>query len=145
VLTEEEQKKLEDTIDSGGFDMNTLKLQLKQMKNLGGMMSMAKFMPGKYKELLEKGADHQDQLDMQLKVIDAMTEEERKNPKMLTKNAAKLRIRIAATAGCTVQDVNRLLELFEKYKEGQKKLHELKKSGKPIPNNMSEVIQFLRK
>lgn len=46
---------------------------------------------------------------LQLKIIEAMTEDERKDPTVLMRRAFKQKQRIVSDVKCTAQDVNRLV------------------------------------
>jgi signal recognition particle GTPase len=50
-----------------------------------------------------------EEIKKQISIIDAMSEEERKNPNLVIEKAAKTRQRIAQSANATVEDVNRLV------------------------------------
>ncbi len=122
-MSPEEQAKLNKSMSSGKFDMDDFKVQLRESAKLG-TIGMVKWLPGmkqyrqprllmrrRYKEVIEKAqsAVDKDQINMEIKLIEAMTEEERKDPDILTNKAFAAKTRIAKAAGGTVQDVNRLV------------------------------------
>ncbi|MDR3394892.1 MAG: signal recognition particle protein [Parasulfuritortus sp.] len=106
-----------------GFDLEDFKTQMQQMKKLGGLSSLVDKLPGAGKV----GADDIAQGEKQMKriegIIDSMTPKERQKPEILK---ASRKRRIAAGAGVTVQEVNRLLNQFE---QAQKMMKSLGKGG----------------
>jgi signal recognition particle subunit SRP54 len=106
-----------------GFDLEDFKAQMQQMKKLGGLSSLVDKLPGAGKV----GADDIAQGEKQMKriegIINSMTPKERQKPEILK---ASRKRRIAAGAGVTVQDVNRLLNQFE---QAQKMMKSLGKGG----------------
>ena len=57
----------------------------------------------------QSGQFNAEELKLQVKMIDAMTEEEKKNPELLR---FKEKNRLVAECGGSIQDVNRLVLLF---------------------------------
>lgn len=93
------------------FTLEDFQEQLKEMKKLGPLSSIVEMLPGARRVDLESS-------EKQLKHIEAimnsMTPEERRNPRIL--NASR-KMRIAKGSGTTVQDVNKLLKSYEEMKE----------------------------
>lgn len=107
-------------IKKNEFNLEDFRTQLKQMKKLGSMSSLLKFVPGAGKML--KGVDmNQAEGEMKKKeaIINSMTIKERKNPKLL--NGSR-RSRIAKGSGTSVADINRFMKEFEQMKKMMKKL-----------------------
>ncbi len=124
VLDEKEMEKAQKKFQKGKFDMEDLLSQIRNMKKMGGMGGMMKFIPG----ISKLGGGHLDKLDQaqdefkrQEALILSMTIKERQKPEIL--NSSRKR-RIAAGSGYNIQEVNRLLK---KYKQMQKMM---KKMGK---------------
>ena len=110
---------------SGEFTLDDFAKQLKQMKKMGPLGSIMEMLPGQYR-VVAKNVDHNEvekQLTTVEAIINSMTLQERRNPKIL--NASRRR-RIAAGSGKTVQDVNRLMKQFQ---DIQKLLKQLQKTG----------------
>ena len=110
---------------SGEFTLDDFAKQLKQMKKMGPLGSIMEMLPGQY-SAVAKNVDHNEvekQLTTVEAIINSMTLQERRNPKIL--NASRRR-RIAAGSGKTVQDVNRLMKQFQ---DIQKLLKQLQKTG----------------
>ena len=110
---------------SGEFTLEDFAKQLKQMKKMGPLGSIMEMLPGQY-STVARNVDHNEvekQLTTVEAIINSMTVQERRNPKIL--NASRRR-RIAAGSGKTVQDVNRLIK---QYQDIQKLLKQFQKTG----------------
>lgn len=100
---------------SGQFDMNDMLAQLKQIKKMSNFSGLLKMVPGMkdavgaMKEKIKDGS-----VDAQIKILEAMTVEERTNPEKVFANA---KARIAETAGCTVRDVEHMIKQYTKMKQ----------------------------
>jgi len=126
-----ESVKLEDAealakrMEQGKFDMNDLRMQLKQMQSMGGLGALAGMMPGMKKAkaaMAASGMDERVLLRMDA-IIGSMTVKERSNPALLN---AKRKIRVANGSGTQVQDVNKLLKMHQ---EMGKAMKQIKKMG----------------
>ena len=95
---------------SGQFDMNDMLAQLKQIKkmsNFSGLLKMVPGMSGAVAAMKEKIKDGS--VDAQIKILEAMTTEERRDPEKVFANA---KARIAETAGCSVRDVEHIIKHY---------------------------------
>jgi signal recognition particle subunit SRP54 len=114
-----------DKMLSGKFDLEDFMQQLRQIKKMGPLTQLLEMMPGQMgqmaKQIDPKDADKN--LKMTEAIISSMTTGERRTPDIL--NASRRR-RIASGSGTDVQDVNRLIKQF---KEAQKLMKTLQKSG----------------
>ena len=104
-----------------GFDLTDLKDQLEQMMNMGGMAAMLEKlpMPGNIDPAALKDKTNEKQLKRQVAIINSMTPGERRFPKTINGSRKK---RIAAGAGLTIQDVNRLLKQHTQMERMMKKM-----------------------
>ena len=116
-------KELEKKIKKLEFNLEDLREQLRQMKRLGSIRDMLEFLPGVGRKLKEIEFDEKELIKMEA-IINSMTKEERRNPKII--NASRKR-RIARGSGTTVQDVNKLLR---SYGEMLKLLKQMKSPGR---------------
>jgi signal recognition particle subunit SRP54 len=92
-----------------GFTLEDFREQLRQIKKLGSMQSILKMMPsvGPFAGLQQAaGAVDEKQFSRVETIIDSMTIKERRNSSIINGSRRK---RIAAGAGTTVQEVNKLL------------------------------------
>ena len=107
-----------------GFDLEDFKEQLKQMQNMGGVVSIMEKMPGM--GALPPGAASQiddSQFRRMEAIINSMTPRERLNPDLL--NGSRKR-RITQGSGTQIQDLNRLLK---QHKQMQKMMKKMKGGG----------------
>jgi signal recognition particle subunit SRP54 len=102
-------KELERKIKKLEFDLEDLREQLRQMKKLGSIRDILEFLPGIGGKLKNLEFDEKELIKMEA-IINSMTKEERRNPRII--NASRKR-RIARGSGTTVQDVNKLLRSYE--------------------------------
>jgi signal recognition particle subunit SRP54 len=111
------------------FDLEDLREQLQQMKNMGGMASMMDKLPGmgNMKELAQQN-QATNQFDRMECIISSMTPKERKNPDIL--NGSRKR-RITNGSGTSIQDLNRLLKQHKQMGKMMKKM-----KGKGMQNMM---------
>lgn len=111
-----------------GFDLEDMRDQFQQMKNMGGMGAIMKMMPGMgsmSQMLEEKGA--QSQFGKMETIIDSMTPKERRNPDIL--NGSRKR-RITQGSGTSIQDLGRLLKQYKQMQKMMKKMGSNKGMGK---------------
>ncbi|NHR06892.1 signal recognition particle protein [Chromobacterium haemolyticum] len=95
-----------------GFDLEDFKAQMQQMKKMGGMSNLLEKMPGQLGQMAKgvQGAEAEKTMRRIEGIINSMTPQERHKPELLK---ASRKRRIAAGAGVTVQEVNKLLNQFE--------------------------------
>jgi len=106
-----------------GFDLEDFKLQMQQMKKLGGLGSLMDKLPGAGQVSADQLAKGEKEMRRIEGIINAMTPEERRRPEILK---ASRKRRIATGSGVQVQDVNRLLNQFE---QAQKMMKSMSKGG----------------
>jgi len=121
-----EAEKLAKKVKSGkDFDLEDFKQQVAQMRKMGGLAGLADKLPGNLGQLAQQGAlGMDDKAIRRLEgIINSMTPGERAKPELIK---ASRKRRIAAGAGATVQEVNRLLNQFE---QTQKMMKMMSKGG----------------
>ena len=121
-VDQEEAQKLAQKIKSGqDFDLNDYKSQLMQMRKMGGVSAMLDKLPNQMQQMAK--ASNIDQAEKEMKraggIIDSMTPLERRKPDVLK---ASRKRRIAAGAGVSVQEVNRLLNQYSQMHAMMKKM-----------------------
>ena len=118
-------EKLAQKVKSGkGFDLEDFKQQFVQMKNMGGMTALMDKLPGNLAQMAQGAPQVDDKAIRRIEgIVNSMTREERTRPELLK---ASRKRRIAAGAGVTVQEVNRLLSQFE---QTQKMMKMMAKGG----------------
>lgn len=119
-IDEETAREMAQKLHKGkNFDLNDFKAQIQQMRNMGGFENLLSKMPGELGQLskqipegtAEKAMGHVEA------IINSMTPKERANPALLK---ASRKRRIAAGAGVTVQEVNKMLKQFEQSQQMMK-------------------------
>lgn len=116
---------------SGEFTLEDFIDQLKMIRRLGPLGQLLEMMPGQMGQMARQinPNDLETQLKMTEAIINSMTRQERRNPKIL--NASRRR-RIARGSGTDVQDVNRLVK---QHRQMSRMLQQMKSTGfKGLPN-----------
>ena len=122
VIDEKEAARVAKKMEKGTFDLEDLGKQLGQMEKMGGMGGLMKLMPGmgKMKKQLDAAGGLDDRLlKQQQAIILSMTPQERKKPELIKASRKK---RIAAGAGMSVQEVNKLLKMHRQMADMMKKM-----------------------
>ncbi|WP_298304510.1 signal recognition particle protein [uncultured Erythrobacter sp.] len=124
TIKEEEAAKLAENFEKGKFDLNDLRMQLKQMQNMGGLGMLAGMMPGMKKAKQAMAASNMDDkvLVHMDAIIGSMTAKERSNPNLMN---AKRKKRVAAGSGTDVQTVNKLLKMHQEMGRAMKQLKKM--------------------
>jgi|TARA_B110000093_G_scaffold176662_1_gene212457 signal recognition particle subunit SRP54 len=140
-------EKMAARLQQGEFDLNDLLSQINQMKKMGGISSMLKFIPG-MKKLGDKANDASDDaVKKQEAIILSMTKLERRKPKMINSSRKQ---RIAKGSGTVVSEVNRILKQHRKMADMMKKISKKGMSGLQdlgLPQDFNNQIppEFLKK
>ncbi len=124
TVDRDEAEKFAKKLKSGkGFDLEDFKQQIGQMKKMGGVTAMLDKLPGQLAQAAGKAQMDERQVRRIEGIINSMTPQERAKPELLK---ASRKRRIAAGAGVSVQEVNRLLAQFE---QTQKMMKMMAKGG----------------
>lgn len=127
-VDEEEARRLEKKVRKGSFDLDDLAKQLKMMQKMGGVGGILNMMPGmgKLKGQIDDSKVNDKSFKRLESIIYSMTKQEKKYPKVINASRKK---RIAAGAGVTVQEVNRLLKQHKQMSTMMKKLGKMDKKS----------------
>jgi len=120
----EEAEELAKRMAKGQFDLNDLRMQLRQMQNMGGLGMLAGMMPGMKKAkaaMQASGMDDKVLVHMDA-IMGSMTAKERANPALLN---AKRKKRVAAGSGTQVQDVNKVLKMHQEMSRAMKQIKKM--------------------
>ena len=119
-IDEEAAAKMAKKLQKGkGFDLNDFKEQIQQMRNMGGLESLLSKMPGELGQIskqIPEGTAEKAMGKVEA-IINSMTPKERANPALLK---ASRKRRIAAGAGTSVEEVNKMLKQFEQSQQVMK-------------------------
>jgi len=134
-VDEEKARAFAQKLKSGkGFDLNDFKEQISQVRGMGGIGAMLDKLPAQFAQAAGKlqGGVEEKMIARIEGIINSMTPQERAKPEIIK---ASRKRRIAAGAGVTVQEVNRLLNQFE---QTQKMMKQFSKGG------MQKMLRGLR-
>lgn len=130
-FSEEEAKVLEEKIKKQEYDLNDYLNQMKKIKKMGSLSSLVKMIPG-MGSLGDIPIDDKEIARTEA-IIQSMTEEERKNYKILNGSRRK---RIALGSGTSVEQVNKFIKSFDLFKKVMKDMRN--------PNDLKKIMSKLR-
>ena len=112
AIDDKQARELEAKLRKQQFDFDDFLEQLKQIKKLGSFSQILGMLPGVDKKMIESvdTEENEKRLKHIEAIIQSMTQEERRNPKLI---GASRKVRISKGSGTRVQDVNQLLKQFE--------------------------------
>lgn len=119
LMSEDEAKDLSKKMLKGKYDFEDFLNTMKQIKKLGPLENLLKFIPGARKMGLNNVSIDPKEMAHVEAIILSMTPYERKHPEVLK---AQRKIRIANGSGMKVEDVNRLINQFEQMKKMMKSM-----------------------
>jgi signal recognition particle subunit SRP54 len=123
-IDKDEAKELAERMFSGQFTFDDMLAQFRQMKKLGSVKGIMKFIPGigGMAEKMQAAGMNDDTLKRQEAMILSMTQRERREPSVILLGRKK---RIAAGAGVSVSDVDRLLKQHQKTKAAMEEMQKM--------------------
>jgi len=114
----EEAQNLARKVNAGkGFNLEDFKNQMQQMKKLGGLSALIDKLPAKLAQAAQGAQMDERVIGRTVGIIESMTPQERAKPEVIK---ASRKRRIAAGAGVSIQEVNRLLSQFEQMQKMMK-------------------------
>ena len=134
-----EAERMAERLQQGQFDLNDLLSQINQMKKMGGISSMLKFIPGMKNMGNNNSNVSDDAIKKQEAIILSMTTLERCKPKMINSSRKQ---RIAKGSGTVVSEVNRILKQHRKMADMMKKISKKGMSGIQdlgLPQDLSQI------
>jgi signal recognition particle subunit SRP54 len=136
-VDQEQMRKQEEQLRKGQFTLDDFRKMLGQVKNLGPLDKLMSLMPGmaQVKKMLGD-ADSDGELRRVGGIIDSMTKDERRSPKLIDQSRRR---RIAAGAGVEPHEVNELVKQFDVMADIMKKM-----SGLGIRGRMQAVQELSR-
>lgn len=102
-------EELEEKLRKNQFDFEDFRKQIRMIKKMGSLSSFIGMIPGLGSQMKNVQVDDNIMVKIEA-IINSMTREERKKPKILNGSRRK---RIARGSGTTIQDVNRLIKQFQ--------------------------------
>ncbi len=134
----EEAEKSAQRMMEGTFTMNDMLFQLEQTTKLGSISGLMKMIPGMSGLA---GSIDDDAANNQIKktraIIHSMTKKERKDPSIMRSSHKR---RIALGSGTSINDVNKLINQFNKMKQMFKQLGSIQKNGGFNQNTLDKLM-----
>ncbi|NJO43110.1 MAG: signal recognition particle protein [Cyanobacteria bacterium CRU_2_1] len=128
-----EAEKLQEKILTAKFDFTDFLKQTRLMKNMGSLAGIVKLLPGMGNKLSDEQLQ---QGEVQLKrseaMINSMTQEERRNPDLLSGSPSRRR-RIAKGSGYSLEDVSKLVSDFQKMRSLMQQMGQGQLPGMGMP------------
>ena len=133
TVDQEDAEEMAKKLQKGEFDLDDLLSQIRQMKKMGGISGMMKFIPGlsNLSDKIPQNTNPDNSIVQQEAIILSMTKYERSKPKIINGSRKK---RIAAGSGTSVSEINKILKQHRKMSDMMKKLS--RKGGGSIDPNM---------
>ncbi len=133
TVDQEDAQEMAKKLQKGEFDLDDLLSQIRQMKKMGGISGMMKFIPGlsNLSDKIPQNTNPDNSIAQQEAIILSMTKYERSKPKIINGSRKK---RIAAGSGTSVSEINKILKQHRKMLDMMKKLS--RKGGGSIDPNM---------
>jgi signal recognition particle subunit SRP54 len=129
AVNEDDAKNIMEKIQNNTFNYNDLRSQLKMMKKMGSLKSIASLIPGLGKSLSQ--VDDKPLKEMEI-IMQSMTKDERTDPSLIDKSS-KRRERIARGSGLPVSSVNQMRQSFDRQKQMMKQMMHMD------PNDLSKM------
>ena len=123
-VNQQEAMNMAEKMFSGRFNLEDMLSQLRQIQSFGDIKGIMMMIPGmsKFRDKIEQANIDNNIFKRQEAIILSMTPAERKRPDILK---ASRKLRIAKGAGVSVNDVNRLLKMYEQMALTSKKFKKL--------------------
>jgi signal recognition particle subunit SRP54 len=127
-VDQDEMRKQEEQLRKGQFTLDQFRTMLDQTKKLGPLDKVMSLVPGmaQITKMMGEG-DSEGELRRVGGIIDSMTKDERRNPKLIDQSRRR---RIAAGAGVEPHEVNELVKQFDVMADIMKKMSGLGIRGK---------------
>lgn len=141
AIEEDEAKNMMEKLMSDTFNYNDLMKQFKMIKRMGSISKILGFIPGlgQMKQAVSQVDDKQ--FDKMTSMISSMTEDERKDPKLID-TSSRRRERIARGSGMSVADLNRLRQALEAQKKMMKQMMNMdERQLENLQKNPSQLVQ----
>lgn len=141
VMKQEEAEELQKKIMESKFDFNDFLKQSRAIARMGSMNRVIGMIPGMGKVTPAQIREAEKNLRIVESMINAMTEEERANPELLTASPARRR-KIAVDSGRSEQQVSQLIaQLFQMRARMKNMLGAMEGGTPPGLDNLEEVAQ----
>jgi len=142
-IDKEEAEKLQEKLKSKSFDFNDFHQQLKQMKKMGGLESVLKFLPGGNQLANLPDFDDKSFIHMEA-IISSMNKKEKENPEIIDFSRRK---RIAKGSGTSLEEVGQLIKQFSMMQKFLKQTSLVNRlmSGAPLMGGPAALASKMRR
>ncbi len=127
VIPEDKAQHLSTKVMAGDFDLEDLREMLRMIQNMGPLDKLLGMIPGIGAQMKNIKVDEK-QFKRIEAIINSMTPEERRNPRIINMSRKK---RIAKGSGTSVSEVNKVLKRYEEMRKMMRKLKGM--AGMPMP------------
>ena len=125
AVNAEDARKLEEKIRKAEYGFDDFLDQMQQIKQMGGIADLLSMIPGISGQMKNVDVDESAMGKIEA-MIYSMTPEERRNPNLINPSRKK---RIAAGAGVTMQEVNKMCKQFEQSRKMMKQMNGMMGKG----------------
>lgn len=140
VFDEKQAAEIERKMLKNKFDFNDFRDQLKQIKKMGDLKSVASMIPGVGKAI--KDMDIDDSIFKSTEaVIDSMTPYERAHPECINESRRR---RLAAGSGVSYQEVNGILKRFNDMRKMMQTVASMRKNPLKMAQQMRQMQQMAK-
>ena len=136
VITEDQAQVMATKVMTGEFNLEDLREMLRMIQQMGPLDKLLSMIPGVGAQIKNIKVDEKQFKKIEA-IINSMTPEERRNPKIINMSRKK---RIARGSGTTISDVNKVLKRYEEMKKMMRKLS--KAGGMPAVPKMPKFPRF---
>jgi len=121
--------------------MDDMLSQFEQVQRLGPLSGILKMFPGfsQYSDMIDE-VKATDAMKHTKAIIQSMTKKERRNPSAMR---GSMKRRVAMGSGTTVQDVNRLINQYEKMKTAMEAVGNMQKNGSLNEETLNRMMNNL--
>lgn len=140
VFDEKQAAEIERKMLKNKFDFNDFRDQLKQIKKMGDLKSVASMIPGVGKAIKDMDID-ENVFKSTEAVIDSMTPYERAHPDCINESRRR---RLAAGSGVPYQEVNGILKRFNDMRKMMQTVANMRKNPLKMAQQMRQMQQMVK-
>lgn len=127
VIPEDKAQHLSTKVLAGDFDLEDLREMLRMIQNMGPLDKLLSMIPGIGAQMKNIKVDEKQFKKIEA-IINSMTPEERRNPRIINMSRKK---RIAKGSGTSISEVNKVLKRYEEMRKMMRKMKGM--AGMPMP------------
>ena len=127
---------------NGEFTMDDMLTQFEQISKMGPLSGILKMLPGysQYSDMIDE-SKASDSMKQSRAIIQSMTKRERRDPSILR---SSMKRRIAEGSGTTVNDVNKLVNQFDKMKGMMGMIGNMQKKGSLDEDHLNKMMDNMQ-